>query len=620
MDTIVNAISPDDASTNYINPGKDTLQLGPGITADSVEWLRNATSNSEFGILDDLVLGVNGSFLIIKNWFKRDDDKVATVQFADGTSLTAAEITKMVVVGDPFGSGQMLVPDGGWTVDCGTNWESITGGKGNDTYLWGENSGDGDVISKFDSSSVDFISNYQNYGQDTIQFGAGITSDSVEWLQSNDDLVIKLKDSGKTLAISDWFYREDFEIETIRFADGSQLTAQQVTAMATTDINGVKVLRADDSGSILDGGADQVIMYGGRGNDTYQWGTDSGDDTIYNAVIPQDLAGVENTGNDTLKLGAGITADSIDWIGYNAMFNEGTMEEGLVLQLKDSSTKLTIQDWFQGDNYQVGTIEFADGSTMTADQVNSMVIMEDVNGLDSIWATSNGSVIDPGSNDNETMFGEAGNDTYRWGANGGNDTIYNYYGGQDTLVSASSLKYQISDQELVVLNEVTGKTLTIASWNTGISHPIQMFQFADGSNYTSQQIESMATYFENGSFDTVQALDGADQKIELGSNATKDTLLGGSGNDTFIWDVGADNNTINAGNESSHGDYTLQFQNLTEAALEFTKSGNDLICTNSQNNTSLTISNWGLGSNYQINQMKFSDGTMTASEINLKIA
>jgi hypothetical protein len=1069
MDTIVNAVSLDDNSTTYINPGKDTLQMGPGITADSVEWIRNATSNGEFGSMDDLVLDVNGSFLTIKNWFKRDDYKIATIQFADGTSLTADEITKMVMVaGDPFGSGQMVVPDGGWTVDSGVNgYEYITGGKGNDTYLWGENSGDGDAISKFDTSSVDFISNYQDYGQDTIQLGSGITADSVEWLQSDDDLVLKLKDSGKTLTISDWFYRDDFEIETIRFADGSQLTAQQVTAMATTDIDGVKVLRADDSGSILDSGAAQVLMYGGRGNDTYLWGKDSGNDTIYNAVIPQNLAGVEKVGNDTLKLGAGITADSIDWIGYNAMFGEGIMEDGLVLQLKDSSTKLTIQDWFQGDNYQVGTIEFADGSTMTADQVNNMVIMEDVNGLDSIWATSNGSVIDPGSNDNEAMYGGAGNDTYRWGANGGNDTIYNYYGGQDTLqfgvgVSAASLKYQISDQDLVVLNEVTGKTLTIAGWfngnnqqietfqfadgtsytanqiqtmaednltgtdekvstlndtnettwalsdtnetiifgaganndtidcqnandtliwgtgsgndtivtqpyswvipgqetlelgagltanslnylisgndlvlqnkttgetltisgwynnssnqiqtfqfadgttytaeqimsmsalyitgsnetihgvsgydetfefesgasndlasgknwnetyifdsgaindtewggsgnntilfasganndiaetwtgndtylwgsgsgndtievgycsshgqetlelgagltvdsfnyfirgndlmlvnkttsetltiagwyngadhqiktfqfvdgksytaaqisslsdnyvtgsnemvwaidgldetielgagannvtvnggnggndkfiwgsgsgndtintkyyswntpgqdtlelgagltvdsldycisgndlvlenkvtnetltiadwNNGTSHQIQTFQFADGSNYTSQQIESMATYFENGNYDTVKALDGADQKIELGSNATKDTILGGSGNDTFIWDVGANNNTINAGNESSHGNYTLQFQNIMEAALEFTKSGSDLVCTNSQNNTSLTISNWGLGSNYQMNQMKFADGTMTASEINLKIA
>jgi hypothetical protein len=65
---------------------------------------------------------------------------------------------------------------------------------------------------------------------------------------------------------------------------------------------------------------------------------------------------------------------------------------------------------------------------------------------------------------------------------------------------------------------------------------------------------------------------------------------------------------------------TLAFQNLSLASLEFTRENSDMICTSKETNESIRITNWTLGSSYQVDTFSFTDGTLTAADINKKVA
>ncbi|CQR74264.1 Alkaline phosphatase [Sporomusa ovata] len=105
----------------------------------------------------------------------------------------------------------------------------------------------------------------------------------------------------------------------------------------------------------------------------------------------------------------------------------------------------------------------------------------------------------------------------------------------------------------------------------------------------------------------------------LSGGAGNDTLTGGAGSDTYLFGSGAGNDTIND-YDTSGGTDILQFQNLVMASIAFTRNGNDLVCTIAQTGETARVSNWTLGTSYQVDQFKFSDGTLTAAQVSQKIA
>ena len=59
----------------------------------------------------------------------------------------------------------------------------------------------------------------------------------------------------------------------------------------------------------------------------------------------------------------------------------------------------------------------------------------------------------------------------------------------------------------------------------------------------------------------------------------------------------------------------LQFQNLKQSDLQFTKDNTNLICTITQTGETMTIKNWGLGSSYQVDAFAFKDGILSATNM-----
>ena len=96
-----------------------------------------------------------------------------------------------------------------------------------------------------------------------------------------------------------------------------------------------------DGNDYLDGGVGNDILIGGTGNDTYFFDKGYGHDTIR-----------EESGNDTLLFGKGIAASDVL-----------LSKSGANLTVSVGADRITIDDWFTGNNHKVENFKFADGST-----------------------------------------------------------------------------------------------------------------------------------------------------------------------------------------------------------------------------------------------------------------
>ncbi|TBR36399.1 hypothetical protein CBF23_015205, partial [Marinomonas agarivorans] len=90
--------------------------------------------------------------------------------------------------------------------------------------------------------------------------------------------------------------------------------------------------------------------------------------------------------------------------------------------------------------------------------------------------------------------------------------------------------------------------------------PVDLIRFAEGSEWTLQDIESRVLVRGTDGDDTIVGTAGDERII---GNKGDDTLNGGEGNDTYIYDLGDGNDTISG--EASEGIDTLQLTDLNPA-------------------------------------------------------
>jgi hypothetical protein len=106
----------------------------------------------------------------------------------------------------------------------------------------------------------------------------------------------------------------------------------------------------------------------------------------------------------------------------------------------------------------------------------------------------------------------------------------------------------------------------------------------------------------------------------LSGGAGDDYLEGGYGRDTYVWNKGDGNDTIDAYNYSSMSNADrLLMERINQAMLEFSMSGDDLICTYTPTNEFITVENWGRGDQYRLTSIECADGSLLAADINKKI-
>jgi Ca2+-binding RTX toxin-like protein len=583
----------------YDMSGYDSIVFGEGITTSniSVSVLMETMGDidvknyADYISLDSdttlasLVIRYGDNLedqIILTDWY--NTGRVESFVFSDGTRLSDHEIVGLIGSSE----SEMVVGTEGKNTLEGRSGDDIVGaGEGDDTYVFGRGDGHDTFM--------------ETGGFDTIGFKEGITKADLILKSSGDDLVISIKEEGKTydelqdsIAISNWF-DESGRIERLSFSDGTTMeldeifsaidasghvfygtpdvdtmegsdTSEVIMALESDDIingnGGNDLLFGQEGNDTLDGGAGDDILYGGEGDDTYIVTTNSGNDTIF-----------DSTGVDRLLFAEGISADDV-----NVYF------EGNDLYVEIEGTTLKLQDWYKADN-RIENFSFSDGITLGVNDILAFMVSD---GDDYARTLEEGGTLETlegnddliGGSGNDTLMGGEGDDYYNISFKGndialdssGNDTLY-----FDASISPSNLKltWQQGTHDLVLSSDqFPDASVTLKGWYDE-GNRIEAFEFSDGMVWSVADIidhlgtqkddvynglegvdniinarggdDIISTYEGNDTLNGgtgSDALDAGDGDDVLNGEEGDDLLLGGAGNDTYLFNGNFGHDTI----------------------------------------------------------------------------
>ena len=417
----------DGMDTIYDTGNHDKISFGEGISFSDLKF-RQEGSHLRITIKDNESQG-----MLISNFFFNLDYKIEDLYFYDGSIIHLSEIPlvlhqlntnetiNLTGNGDTvYANGGHDIVNGGIGNDTiygergkdslygnagndvligGTGSDYLDGGTGNDTYIY--NIGDGlDTISDYENSS--------NLGKnDKIKFGEGIEFADLSFRRNGNDLIITLfGDITQGIIIKDHF-NSNGSIEHLEFSNGPTrnligmgFTFQQtdmhdnISGTSYDDViygnGGNDTILGEAGNDTIVGGVGNDSLNGGAGNDTYIWNLGDGFDTI-----------TEGAGTDKIVFGEGINFENLTFERDGNNLN--------IYVNNDRTQGIQIDRHFYSNNYNVETLEFADGTVKNLTEVGFTFQQSDQN--DNILGTSYDDVI----------YGNGGNDTIN--AGNGNDTI-----------------------------------------------------------------------------------------------------------------------------------------------------------------------------------------------------
>ena len=496
--------------------------------------------------------------------------------------------------------------------------DKISGGAGNDTYVFRK--GDGQ----------DIIDNYYYHGDEKnadndILEMQGLKYSECELFMNGNDLIVKVRGTSDSVTISNCFASEYYRINSIKFADktmsyddiveffkttGTTISGTSDDDRITSNIlswakgtiggrEGDDIINGSDGNETIYGGAGNDRIYGGNGNDTLkgQEGNDilngdAGDDILDGGAGRDTLSG--GAGNDTYVFKKGYGQDVINNYYYhgdakNADYDVLEMQglkysecelfmngNDLIIKVKGTSDSVTIKNCFESEYYRIDNIKFTD-KTMSYDNIVEFfkTTGTTISGTsDDDRITSNilswAKATIGGREGNDTIYGSSGNETIYGGA--GNDKIYGGSGND------------------ILKGQEGNDTLSGGEGN-------DILEGGAGND----------------------TLSGGDGNDILDGGVGNDTLSGGAGNDKYIFKKGYGQDIIN--NYYNHGkaenaDYdVLEMQGLKYSECELFMNGNDLIIKVKGTSDSVTIKNCFESEYYRIDNIKFTDKTMSYDNI-----
>jgi Ca2+-binding RTX toxin-like protein len=402
----------------------DVIRFASGVLPADVSLSR---------VGDALVLTIEdtGETIMQEDWFADDANRVARVEFADGTVwdmvgetivgtedddvLTGSEKDSTI---DGLGGADTLRGGAGKDIlDGGAGDDLLEGGVGNDVYLFGRGNGN-DTIDQSSAGSDEV---------DTIRLAADVLPSDVTVVRDGDALRLTINDTGDSIEQQDWFALTARRVSRIEFANGTVwnqydlLNLPQTTVGAEGDheltgtdgpdqltgtdgpdqllgLAGDDWLIAGAGNDTLDGGAGNDYLLGGTGNDAYLFGPGGGMDYIF------DDDGT--SGMDTIRFDATVAPSDIR-VSRSLYY--------LYLSLDGTTDQIVIGHWFDRESSQIERVEFADGTVWDAADLISQISLAPTEGDDYLEGSAGADVLEALAG-NDLLLGKAGNDVLDGGA------------------------------------------------------------------------------------------------------------------------------------------------------------------------------------------------------------
>jgi len=607
-----------DQMVNILSGDGDILSFGAGLLASDLIIERAgvdlADARLTFASIGQSVV-LEGQFFYTTINYRPGE--IETIAFADGTTWTAADLrgeylSRITTTGadtiEGFYSDDVIVG--------GAGNDALRGGDGSDRYLFEVGFGQ-DVIEE----GVDNVAYPDN---DMVEFGAGLSSTDAVLSRSGDDLRISFTGLADQLTIAGQFshggwYPGFSDIELFQFDDGVTWTDLQVRELliSQSQTSGDDTITGFWTADVIDGGAGNDMLQGLGGGDTYVFGIGSGQDTIDESV-----ATPFEDQPDTVTFLPTVTPGDVSFAHVG---------DDLRITIANATDTLTVVDHFSGSSRQVELFKFSDGTILTAaDVAAGSTQSQSTSGDDTVTGTAANDLIDGGLG-NDTLRGGDGSDTYHFGAGFGQDTIEESvvnaaisdadtvtfgggYSSQAAMLSRSGndliIGFVGSTDQLVVAGQFAHN-----AWYPG-RQDIELFQFADGTQWTDADIRRMLIGQSQTPGDDVVTGFWTDETLDGG--AGNDVLRGLGGGDTYLFGRGSGQDTIEESYATVYEDLpdTVLFgDGLTASDLHFLKAGNDLLVSLLGAADTLTITNQFDGTGqHAVEIFAFSDGTSITSE------
>ncbi|GAB3344895.1 calcium-binding protein [Lysobacter tyrosinilyticus] len=338
-----------------------------GNAADNVLWGGEGDDNLNGGLGSDTLAGGLGD-----DRYTVDSEGDAIVELAgEGIDtvysslsyLLGSNLENLVLTGANAidGTGNALANR--VTGNAGDNL--LDGGDGNDVLVGGDG-----MDRLLGGTGNDNLNG--GAGDDLMEGGLG---DDVYTVDSTADAVAELADSGTDTVYSSLGYALGDNVENLvltgtQAIDGvgnalrNRLTgnAADNTLDGGAGINTLRGGAGDDTLRASSTGADYTTYEGGTGNDRL-FGTQGGDTYLFNVGDGDDTI-IDTFGADRLRFGAGIAKEDLQFHRTG---------DDLVMAIGNGTDSITIEDWYVGNDNRIETTYFADGSKLTAAQVELLV-------------------------------------------------------------------------------------------------------------------------------------------------------------------------------------------------------------------------------------------------------
>ncbi len=298
-------------------------------------------------------------------------------------------------------------------LDGGTGHDTLAGGLGDDVYVWGRGAGN-DVVT-------------ETGGIDRIEIGAGVAPGDLQVIaRGTANLVLRLRDTGEELVLTDALSSAASAIESVVFANGTVWDTAELRNLSALGGDGDDSITGSAGADRLEGGAgdddlvgldgDDVLL-GGAGRD--RLGGGSGADRLQGGPGDDTLSG--GTGADTYVFTAGDGADTIDDRGDDAAgtlriagyaldrIRFGGRGRDLVIRFSDSTDRITVLGGLD-EAGGLGSVQIlADGVTLSLPEIRTRLVAEI--GLTGRWlAGGAGDDTLTGGNGDDVLTGGEGAD------------------------------------------------------------------------------------------------------------------------------------------------------------------------------------------------------------------
>ncbi|AGI23743.1 HlyJ hemolysin-like protein [Pseudomonas sp. ATCC 13867] len=521
---------------------------------------------------------------------------VGRVEFSDATEMDDLLIADEAgaVLSAGAGNDYLAGQGGGDTLIGGAGNDYLVGGAGSDTFLFSLGWGNDTLDNRaFGSEAIS--------ANDAIVFDGTVFIDDLMFKKNGEGLLITHRTTLDSILVL--YSSDDLDsLPTVRFSDGTVLSQEQLLMRASS-----------------------------------QFGTEE-DDVLDLAPQYDRLLGLG--GNDKLN-GEGLL-DGGD--GHDTLVGSGVLIGG------------------NDDDHITGT----GGSDLQGGDGNDLLVA-----YDDTWDPQ-ASVLEGGAG-NDTLYGSFGNDTYVFNLGDGSDLLIERrpdqaYGNVapsfDELlfgegIDAADLSFVRQGFDLLIAHANGSDQILVQNWFRGPTEHFKLnsLYFADGSELSQSEIESLVVYRGTAAADSINGSDqndtvyvgagddqvwagsgedrvygeadsdyldgqagddtlyGGDGNDQLMGGAGNDQLFGGTGDDKYVYKPGDGVDTIDTTGGGNDGVFFSG--GIDETRLTFTRDGDDLlILVDEDTEQSVRVLDHFLGGDKAISYVQPDGGlTLTATRI-----